>query len=268
MSTWHDAIGRWRVALRAAGRAETTIRTRTQHLEQLARERPDMDPWTATTGDLLGWLGSHGWKRESVRAARASLRSFYEWAVLAGHLEQSPAEALPKVPASPPSPRPAGDLDYRRALAHPDRRVRLAVRLAAEAGLRRGEVVLVHARDLLTDLYGCSLIVHGKGARDRVVPLTDSLAGEVEAACNGGWAFPGQIDGHMSPLWLGKLVSDALPPGVSMHSLRHRFATRAYAVDRDLLTVQRLLGHASPETTVRYVRLPDDSLRRTVAAVA
>ncbi len=268
MTTFRDAIGRWRVALRAAGRPETTIRTRTQHLEQLARERPDLQPWTTTTGDLLDWLGSHNWKRESRRAARASLVGFYAWAVVAGYLESSPADALPKITASPPSPRPAGDLDYRRALAHADERVRLAVRLAAEAGLRRGEVVLVHARDLLTDLYGRSLVVHGKGGRDRVVPLTDELAAEVEQACAGGWAFPGQVDGHLSPLWLGKIVSDALPPGVTMHALRHRFATRAYAVDHDLLTVQRLLGHASPDTTLRYIRVPDDALRRTVVAVA
>lgn len=266
---WHSAIGRWRVALIAAGRPSTTIRTRTQHLEQLARERPNLQPWSTTTNDLLEWLGSHDWKRETRRAARASLVGFYAWGVQAGHVATSPAEALPKVAASPPSPKPAGDLDYRRALAHSDdARVRLAVRLAAEAGLRRGEVVQVHARDLLTDLYGRSLIVHGKGGRDRVVPLTDDLAETLEAACAGGYAFPGQIDGHLSALWLGKLVSDALPPGVTMHSLRHRFATRAYAVDRDLLTVQRLLGHASPETTLRYVRVPDDALRRTVEAVA
>lgn len=188
--------------------------------------------------------------------------------MLAGHLPASPADSLPPVPRTPPSPRPASDLAYRRALAHPDERVRLAVQLAAGAGLRRGEAVLVHARDLLDDLLGVSLLVHGKGGRDRVVPLPDELAADVAAACGGGWAFPGAVDGHLSPLWLGKIVSAALGEGVTMHALRHRFATRAYAVDRDLLTVQRLLGHSSPQTTVRYVRLPSDALRRTVLAVA
>jgi len=47
-----------------------------------------------------------------------------------------------------------------------------------------------------------------------------------------------------------------------------RAATRWYAVDRDLLTVGALLGHASPVTTRTYVRLPDDAKRRLVLAAA
>ncbi|MDQ2740537.1 MAG: site-specific integrase, partial [Actinomycetota bacterium] len=58
------------------------------------------------------------------------------------------------------------------------------------------------------------------------------------------------------------------PDQWTMHSLRHRFASRAYAVDRDVLTVQDLLGHASPATTQRYVQLPDDAKRRLIEAVA
>lgn len=53
-----------------------------------------------------------------------------------------------------------------------------------------------------------------------------------------------------------------------MHQLRHRFATRAYSVDRDVFTVQELLGHASPATTRRYVLVPRSALRATVKAVA
>lgn len=59
-----------------------------------------------------------------------------------------------------------------------------------------------------------------------------------------------------------------MPAGVSMHKLRHRFATRAYAVDTDLLNVQALLGHASTGTTRRYVALPKAGLRRTVLTAA
>ncbi|HET6299160.1 MAG TPA: site-specific integrase, partial [Kribbella sp.] len=51
------------------------------------------------------------------------------------------------------------------------------------------------------------------------------------------------------------------------HSLRHRFASAAYAVDRDLRAVQELLGHSKPETTARYVATPDGALRAAVAGV-
>ena len=46
--------------------------------------------------------------------------------------------------------------------------------------------------------------------------------------------------------------------------LRHRFATAAYAVERDLFAVQTLLGHSSPTTTARYTALPPDALHRAV----
>ena len=51
------------------------------------------------------------------------------------------------------------------------------------------------------------------------------------------------------------------------HTLRHRFATTAYGVERDLRAVQELLGHSKPETTARYVAVPEGALRTAVAGV-
>lgn len=58
------------------------------------------------------------------------------------------------------------------------------------------------------------------------------------------------------------------PSGVTMHALRHVFATRTYNVNRDVLAVQRLLGHASAANTQRYVQVSDESMRALVEAVA
>ena len=166
-----------------------------------------------------------------------------------------------------PTPRPCPEIAYREALARAGDRERVILRLAAEAGLRRAEVARVHSDDLIEDLEGWSLIVHGKGGRQRVVPLTDSLAAAVRSRGQ-GWAFPGGMDGHLSPRWVGKVVTRLLSGEATMHQLRHRFATRAYSVDRDVFTVQELLGHASPATTRRYVMVPRSALRDTVRAVA
>ena len=141
------------------------------------------------------------------------------------------------------------------------------LRLAAEAGLRRAEVAGVHTRDVVEDLGGWSLWVHGKGGRDRLVPLSRSLAVELRGHVERGYVFPGAVGGHLSPRWVGRIVAELLPGEVTMHQLRHRFATRAYGVDRDTFTVQQLLGHASPDTTRRYVAVPDERLRATVDAI-
>lgn len=141
------------------------------------------------------------------------------------------------------------------------------LRLAAEAGLRRAEIARIHSRDLVDDLLGWSLVVHGKGGRERVVPLPVPLALELRGY-GPGYVFPGADRGHLSARWVGKLVSRALPRPWTTHTLRHRFATRAYQLERDLLAVQTLLGHASPVTTQRYVAQDEARLRATVLGVA
>jgi site-specific recombinase XerD len=80
--------------------------------------------------------------------------------------------------------------------------------------------------------------------------------------------FPGQVNGHLTSGYVSKLVSDALPPGWTAHTLRHRFASVAYSADRDIRAVQELLGHASVATTQIYTAIPKDALRRAVNAAA
>ena len=54
---------------------------------------------------------------------------------------------------------------------------------------------------------------------------------------------------------------------LAAHTLRHRFATTAYAATHDLFVVAELLGHESVETTEHYVAMPDGRLREATAAV-
>lgn len=264
--TWTKAVEDYSTAQRAAGKAATTIRLRRDQLSLLARH-VDTGPWQVTGADLVAWLGSRDWSQERRRSVRTTLRGFYRWGKAAGHTNRDPAEGLPVVKATAPNPRPTPEVVYRRAkrAAHP--RERLMVRLAVECGLRRGEVAQVHTHDLEPDLVGWSLVVHGKGSKVRVIPLPGSLADDLRAMPD-GYAFPGQDHGHLSPRWVGRLVRNLLGGGYTMHGLRHRFATQAYQCDRDVFTLQAVLGHASPETTRRYVQVPSDAMRRMVESVS
>ena len=78
--------------------------------------------------------------------------------------------------------------------------------------------------------------------------------------------FPGRVDGHLSPQWVGKVLAGALGAGWSAHTLRHAAASAWYRADRDLLAVRDLLGHASVATTQIYTATPDGALRAAVAA--
>ena len=263
---WARAIADYSTAQRVAGKAASTIKLRQEQLSLFARHT-DVGPWEVQLVDLVDWLGCQEWSQERRRSVRTTLRGFYRWALGSDWLSHNPADGLAAVKATPPNPRPTPDLVYRRAKLAADPRARRMIRLAAECGLRRAEVAQVHSRDLERDLGGWSLVVHGKGRRIRLVTLPLSIARELDAL-GPGYAFPGQHDGHLSPERVGRIIRDLLEDGYTMHGLRHRFATMAYALDRDTFTLQETLGHASSETTRRYVQVPRDAMRRMVEEVS
>jgi integrase/recombinase XerC len=264
--SWAAAIEDYSTAQRVAGRAASTIKLRREQLSLLARHT-DRGPWEVGLGDLVDWLGANDWSQERRRSVRTTLRSFYGWALASDLLPQNPADGLPVVKATAPNPRPTPDLVYRRAKLAGDARARLMIRLACECGLRRAEVAQVHSRDLERDLGGWSLVVHGKGNKARLIPLPLSIALELHAL-GPGHAFPGNDGGHLSARWVGRIIRDLLGEGYTMHGLRHRFATLAYQTNHDVFTLQAMLGHASPETTRRYVQVPTDAMRRMVEQVS
>jgi integrase/recombinase XerC len=181
---------------------------------------------------------------------------------------------LPSVRIPPATARPVPDEAWRQALSTADVRVTLMLRLAAEAGLRRAEVAQVHTSDVIDSLSGPQLVVHGKGGKTRVVPISDSLAAVLRLGAPGhtpgmltpGWLFPTGLCGHLTAQHVGVLVARELPGLWTMHKLRHRFATRAYRGSRNLRAVQTLLGHASVATTERYTAVDDAEIRAAMEA--
>ena len=264
---WVRPIESWMIHLAAQGARRDTRTTRRQHIERLAR-RTDLGPWALSAGDLLDYVGGADWAPETRRAHRSSLRGFYAWGVEVGHVSTSPALRLPRVKPSQPNPMPAPDSVYKPALLAADERETLMLRLAAEHGMRRGEIAVVHSRDLIEDLAGWTLVVHGKGGRQRLVPLLDDVAGILRRLPH-GWAFPGDEAGHLSARWVGTLINRLLPGEWTIHKLRHRAATRWWeASNGDLLLVADLLGHSSVDITRRYVLAPQGRLRVAVVAAA
>lgn len=146
-------------------------------------------------------------------------------------------------------------------------RERLMIALAAEAGCRRAEVAAARREDVEVGVRGAYLRIVGKGSRARMVPISDSLA-QMILDRPAGWLFPSPNGGHLSAAYVGQLMSRALPDEWTAHTLRHRFASAAYAVDADLRAVQEMLGHASVETTQVYTAVPDGAKRRAVEGAA
>lgn len=132
----------------------------------------------------------------------------------------------------------------------------------------------VHTRDLLEGGGGAQLVIHGKGGKERVVPISDSLAeslsrgaaGHTPGASADRWLFPNGTGGHLTAYHVGSLVVRVLPGGWTTHTLRHRFSSRAYRGTRNLRAVQVLLGHSSIATTERYCAVDDSEIHAAMEA--
>lgn len=255
--SWNELLARYETAQRAAGRSAGTIRLHRHYLTQLRALQPG--PLRVDVGQLQDFLARPDWAPETRKSARAAVRGFYRWAHGAGLLVEDPAAGLEPVRVPVAIPRPTPEHLVRQLLRAPDERLAFMGMLMAFAGLRAGEVARVHRRDYLGDYLGGSLIVVGKGGKAREVPIVDErlarLLDDVE-----GWAFPNGLGSHLSAGHVSRLMSAALPERWTGHTLRHRCASIAYAATRDLLAVGAVLGHSRPETTQRYVRMPDDAL--------
>lgn len=278
---WTVPLAEWLTWLRGAARSESTIRTRAEHIENLAQLHAD--PWDVTETDLMRWLSRADLAPATKRARRSSARAFYSWAARVGNVATDPARDLDPITQPRPLPRPTPTQVIRDAVTVADDRVQLALTIAAYAGLRRAEIAALHTRDL----GETSIRVTGKGGRERLVPIHPELRGILDAELTrrrlgsdvgtgwghvippaDGWLFPGlDPTKHLTPRWLGTLISRTLGPGWTAHTLRHRFASQAYATQRDLRAVQELLGHSKPETTARYAAVPDGAMNAAVLGV-
>jgi len=144
---------------------------------------------------------------------------------------------------------------------------RAALSVAYGAGLRASEVVHLKVTDIDSDRM-ILRVVQGKGQRDRYAMLSPSLLvllrawwrqGHAQGQMRpGGWLFPGR--NPMNPLSTRQLnhichaaaaVAELDQP-VSMHTLRHSFATHLLENKVDIRVIQVLLGHRKLETTARY----------------
>lgn len=266
MHQWKPLIERRAAFERAADRSPGTIYQHRYHVARFAAAA-QLPPDRVDAEHIAAYLGSHDWKPATRRSARNAISGFFKLMHAIGAVPTDPSAVLLTTPVAIGKPRPATQAALDAGLRATDRRVRLMVKLAAYAGLRCVEIARIHTDDVLEVLVGHVLHVRGKGDRERLVPLSDDLAAELRT--HDGYLFPGQINGHLSAAHVSKMISRALPEGQTAHMLRHRFATRAYALGgRDIRVVQELLGHASLSTTQIYTDVGDEEKRRAALAAA
>jgi len=205
----------------------------------------------------------------SFNQAVCALRFLYGTTL--GRPEQLPLIPYGKRPKTLPSVLAPQEV-LRLIDAAPTPRDRIFLQVAYGCGLRLSE--LIHLR--VTDIDSARMVIQvrqGKGAKDRLVPLSPRLLQELRAYWRkyrpSAWLFPGDkpgqpISGNNMQRRFGQLVQRVgLTKHCSLHTLRHSYATHLLEAGVDLLTLKTLLGHKTLETTTRYLHVNSQRLQQT-----
>jgi integrase/recombinase XerD len=239
---------------------------------------------TARPADLVAHLGAlhaRGLGPRTRARQIAAIRGLYRFARAAGRIADDPAALLesPRLPRR--LPRALSRADARALVEAPKGdgprglRDRAILELLYGSGLRASEIVGLRPGDL--DLHGQFLVCHGKGSRQRLVPVGGEARKALRAyleharpvlvrrrdpdtlfvnhrgrplSRQGLWGLVRQYAGRLG-------LPRAFP-----HALRHSFASHLLEGGADLRSVQALLGHADIGTTEVYTHLPTDAVRR------
>lgn len=244
--------------------------------------------WEALTRDHLInyilWLKEREYASATVARKVAAMKSFCQFLVRTGAIDDNPAEELdsPRVKKQLPTTLTPDEVERLLALPAQLGGTPKAVRDTAllevlyATGMRVSELASLTLADL--DLAAGTIRCTGKGSKERVMPLYAEAAHAVQAYLQRGRAALQGDNAEeqtlfLNPrgerltrqgLWLiikGYAKQLGLEDRVTPHTLRHSFATHMLNGGAGLREVQRLLGHANISTTQVYTHISQDRLR-------
>jgi site-specific recombinase XerD len=237
-------------------------------------------PDTATVEELRRFqlhLVDSGTSPVSLNAAITGLKFFFE--VTLGQPDLMAKMQPVRVPHTVPVVLSREEV-ARLIAAASNLKHQTALSVAYGAGLRASEVIALKVGDI--DSQRMTLrIEQGKGRKDRYAMLPPLLLERLRTwwrvaraqgkMLDGGWLFPGRDPlESLTTRQLNRAVHAAalaagIDKNVSMHTLRHCFATHLLEQKVDIRVIQVLLGHKKLETTALYAQVATDLLREVIS---
>lgn len=217
----------------------------------------------------IGFMLRYGLDARTVARKLSSLKSFFKVLKKLGHIEENPAAEVrtPKMKKHLP-----GFLTYeqvQRGLEVDNPRDKAIMEILYSCGLRASEVVGLDSNDI--DLHRDEVKVHGKGRKQRIVPLGRKAKNAIvrylkERKHTTEHLFANYRGDRLTTRSVQRIVRKSLirlarASGTNPHILRHSFATHLLENGADLRAVQELLGHASLSTVQIYTHTTTKYLR-------
>lgn len=240
--------------------------------------------------DLRKWvnnLESRGLSAQTRARKVTSIRSFFQYLSKMDYIHsKNPADQLesPKLPKKQPKVISSGeascllqcskDGDFEKVTVFRDYTV---MAMFLYTGIRREELTMIKLMDV--NLENNTILIHGKGNKERVVYINDALHSVLseylmsyrnllKTANISKYLFPSIKSEKLCVSSVNNIVNKAMDKagikeyGISAHILRKRFATTVFSNTGDIATTSMLLGHSSPTVTMRYVRIKEDTMRK------
>ena len=217
-------------------------------------------------------------KPSSIARKASALRGFYKFLMLEKIIKSNPTTnlELPRRTRTLPKFLSIDEIELLISSAGDIKnsvRLRAMIELLYASGLRVSELCELP----ITGVLGDKLLIHGKGAKERLVPMHETaidalnkwlnIRGDIDSK----YVFPsngktGHItrDGFFKILKKCAILSGIDPNRVSPHVLRHSFASHLLAGGANLRAIQTMLGHEDISTTQIYTHVMPDQLRETV----
>ncbi|MDR2895245.1 MAG: tyrosine recombinase XerC [Propionibacteriaceae bacterium] len=242
-----------------------------------------------TLESARAWLGSEvdrGLARSTIQRHISAFRAFGHWLAQSGRLSADPSRRLASVKMQRPLPQTLTQAEARELL---NDLVAVAQEMDSPTAWRDSAIleVLYGAGLRVSELCGLDLssidrgrqvvVVHGKGNKDRSVPIGDpalraidrwlEVRGKLATTRSQTAMFIGErLGSRIDPRVVRRLVHQSLTllesaPDMGPHGLRHAMATHLLEGGADLRSVQEVLGHSSVATTQIYTHVTADRLR-------
>ena len=215
---------------------------------------------------FLAELREGGKNRTTIRAYYAAIKPFLRWHGIDFTLRLKRVKRLPRYHTKDEVDQLIQAITQRQDnWAKNKERDALIVKMLASTGLRRSELLSLRRQDIK---HGFVFVSHGKGERDRVIPLTTTLGKELSAYIDQNHLVPYNRLFPIGPNRLDRMIREAAAKAglsnMSPHDLRHYFATRLIELGAELRNVQELLGHEDISTTAIYLDVIPAHLKKTV----
>lgn len=277
-----DGIAKLLLSLQAQSRSPNTIKGYKRDLVHLTRTFGDSkDVATFQYDEIVSFIAKYsrsGKAPGTVNRMRASINSFFQYLVDAGHLEKPPFRKLQhqKVNHRPPTPLEPEDRDrmFEEAEKRPD--IWLLMHLYLGKGLRLSEALALNRQDVERQKV---LRIEGKGLKVRLLDVTPDLRKAINrwlpvresklahlASRKGRKSrldrealFVSYRGSRLSPrgaeVLLGEIFTRAGFKVFKVHWLRHAFGRHLKELNVDVRTIQECLGHADLRTTQIYTQV-------------